>query len=126
VRPRFIWPLRIVLVPYAALLVAQPVLAGRFLEGSFEALRPHGEIGGGLIPLTWLVFFAALLAWRPGRLGALPLATSAVLSVLMIVQVVAGYSRALGVHLPLGVAIIATGLTMLGWAWSPRRLRGVA
>jgi hypothetical protein len=118
--------LRVLLVPYAALLVAQPVLAGRFLEGSFEALKPHGDIGGGLIPLTWMVLIAAVLTWRPGRLGAFPLVASGLLSVLMIVQVTAGYSRALGVHLPLGVAIVATGIAMLGWAWSPRRKRGAA
>jgi hypothetical protein len=125
-RTGFIWPLRLLLVPYAALLVAQPVLAGRFLEGSFDALKPHGDIGGGLVPLTWIVLFAAVLAWRPGRLGAFPLVASGLLSVLVIVQVVAGYSRALGVHLPLGVAIVATGVAMLGWAWSPRRTRGAA
>lgn len=109
-------------MPYAALIVSQPVLAGRFLEGSYEALKPHGAIGGGLIPLTWIVGAAAFLAWRPGRFGPFPLVASGLLSALMIVQVVAGYSRTLGVHLPLGVAIVATGLAMLGWAWSPRRL----
>lgn len=117
-----LWPLRIVLVPYAALLVAQPVLAGRFLEGSYEALKPHGAIGGGIIPLTWIVCAAAFLAWRPGRLSPFPLVASGLVSVLTVVQVVAGYNRSLGVHLPLGVAIVATGLAMLGWAWSPRRL----
>ncbi|MDV3222149.1 hypothetical protein [Intrasporangium sp.] len=125
-RTGFLWLLRILLVPYAALLVAQPLLAGRFLEGSFESLKPHGDIGSMLIPLTWVVLVAAVLAWRPGRLGAFPLAVTALLSVLVVIQVVAGYSRTLGVHLPLGVGIVATGLALLGWAWSPRRTRGAA
>lgn len=124
-RPRrvFLWPLRVVVLPYAALLAAQPLLAGRFLEGAYEALKPHGAIGGGLIPLTWLVLGASVLVWRPGRFGAFPVVASGLLSVLIVAQVVAGYSRALGVHLPLGVAIVATGLAIAGWAWSPRRLR---
>ncbi|MBZ2194941.1 hypothetical protein [Occultella gossypii] len=118
-----LWILRILTGIQAIMLLAQPVFAGRFLDGDYPALSTHGSNGLALTALAWLVVLAAVLAWRPGRLPAWPIALACVCSFGFPVQLGMGYSRHLAVHLTLGVGLVATGLALAIWAWWPGRAR---
>ncbi|WP_163544489.1 hypothetical protein [Occultella kanbiaonis] len=118
-----LWILRILTGIQATMLLAQPVLAGRFLDGHFPALSTHGSNGLALTGFALLVVLAAVLAWRPGRLPAWPIALACVCSFGPPVQLGMGYSRQLAVHLTLGVSLVAAGLALAIWAWWPGRAR---
>jgi hypothetical protein len=118
-----LWVLRIVSGIQAVLLLAQPILAGRFLDGDFPSLSTHGANGLALMGLAWLVVIAAVLAWRPGRLPAWPVAVSVACAFLLPIQLGMGHARLLAVHLILGVALVAAGVAVAIWAWRPGRAR---
>ncbi len=105
------------------LLLAQPILAGRFLDGDFPSLSQHGAVGLLLMGLAWLVVIAAVLAWRPGRLPAWPIAVAAACAFLLPIQLGMGHARMLAVHLILGVGLVAAGVAVAIWAWRPGRAR---
>ena len=102
------------------LLWTQPLLIGLFLGGDFDKLAAHAAVGGVLVALTLRAVPASvpgLAAGRPARLGgrgrARPWWPAAV------VQIAAGYQRNLGLHVPLGVALAAAGLSVAIRAWWP-------
>jgi hypothetical protein len=114
------WPLlffRTVVTCEAVLALGQAVLAGSFLSGHYRALDLHAlnATATGLTALAQTM--AALLLWRPGRGPGWPALASAVLFGVEAGQIALGYGRVLAVHVPLGVAIIACTLLMLGHAW---------
>lgn len=120
-RPGWRWPLRII-APLLALLVwTQPLLMGLFLGGDFDKLAVHAAVGGGLTGLAGIQFLVAVPAWRPGGLPGWVAAVGAAMWVGAIVQIVAGYQRNLGLHLPLGVAIALAGTSVAVRAWLPPR-----
>lgn len=104
---------------HTALLIVQPVLAGRFLSGEFGMLAAHSSLGGVVLFAGMLQFVGSVALWWPGRRGGWPIAVAAATIVLEVVQLTAGYSRALGLHLPLGVALVAAGIGFAVWAWLP-------
>ncbi len=106
-----------------SLLIAQPVLAGRFLDGDFPSLATHGGVGIALMLLAWLVVVAALLAWRPGRLPGWPVLVSLACAMLLPIQLGMGHARFLAVHLALGVTLVAAGVVVAAWAWRPGRAK---
>lgn len=110
-----------VLGMHAALVVAQPFLAGMFLSGLVDAIQVHGIIGSTLPALGLLQIIAAVLLWRPGRGPLWPLQISSVLFFAEGFQVLMGYTGALAMHLPLGVAIVASTVAMFIWSlvWRP-------
>ena len=110
-----------VLGVHAALVVAQPFLAGMFLSGLVDAIRVHAIIGSTLPALGLLQVAAAWVLWRPGGGPLWPLQISAVLVLAEGLQVAMGYTGALAMHLPLGVAIVAGTVVMFIWslAWRP-------
>jgi hypothetical protein len=118
-----LWILRILSGIQAVLLVSQPVLAGRFLDGDFPSLSTHGNVGIGLMGVAWLVVVAAVLAWRPGRLPAWPVAVACACAMLLPIQLGMGHARFLAVHLLLGVGLVAAGVALALWAWRPGRAR---
>jgi len=63
-------------------VLAQPVLAGLYLSGEFDALAVHGAIAGVVILLAMVLVGAALLVWiiGRGRLWPLPVAVAAFLA----------------------------------------------
>jgi hypothetical protein len=98
------------------LVLFQAAMAGQFLSGNATALTMH-EIGAHT---TWtvsiIVAIAALVAWRRGRLpGWVALIGGPALPVVFYLQEVAGYVRALSVHVPLGVGLLGLSLVLL-WA----------
>lgn len=64
---RTLWLLRATLVAHAAAAAAQPVLAGRYLSGDFDALGLHGANAGIVLLLDLTAFGAAVLYWLVGR-----------------------------------------------------------
>ncbi len=110
------WSLRVGFGVQAGLAAAQPMLAGSYLSGNLDAISVHSAIGGNLPVVGFLALILAVLHWRPGRGPAWPALTMVVLSVLIVVQANAGYSRTLGLHIPLGVAIVGTTVGLFGWS----------
>lgn len=110
-----------VLGMHAAMVVTQPFLAGMFLSGLVDAIQVHGIIGSALPAVGLLQIVTAVLLWRPGGGPLWPLQISSVLFLAEGFQVVMGYTGALGMHLPLGVAIVAGTVAMFIWSlvWRP-------
>ncbi|MGI8691491.1 MAG: hypothetical protein ACR2JK_01135 [Geodermatophilaceae bacterium] len=117
------WFLRAGFGVMAGLAVAQPVLAGSYLSGNLDAISVHTAIGGTLPVVGFLALILAVLHWWPGRGPAWPALVMVVLTVLIVVQANAGYSRTLGLHVPLGVAIVGTTVGLFGWSVFGRDLR---
>jgi hypothetical protein len=112
--------LRTVVTVHALAVFAQPVLAGQFLDGNTAMVAVHGGVAV-LIELVGLVQIPfAVLLWRPGRGPLWPTGLSVLLFLAEGMQAGFGYTRMLAVHVPLGVAIVATMLLLLVWVWRPR------
>lgn len=113
------WPgkaLRVVAGVQAMLLFLQTVLAGHLLAGNAVARSVHQELGTEGI--TWVALSAivlAVLAWRPGRGPAWPIAATAVAFSAVIVQIGMGFEGRVSVHVPLGAAILAIYLALALW-----------
>ncbi len=106
--------LRIVVVLTTLLVLAQPFLAGAYLQGQFDALGLHELNANAISGLALIQVFAALAYWRIGRGAAAPVFAAVALLVLLIVQLSMGYARLMVVHIPLGVAIVGFAVTMIG------------
>lgn len=116
-----VWTWRVWMLLYLTGVVAQPVLAGAYLQGNYDAIGLHGVNGTVLLSLMALVAGALAVACAvTARAAWWPVAAVVALFVAQGVQIGMGYSRALVVHVPLGVGIVVTvaGLTL--WVWSPR------
>jgi hypothetical protein len=114
------WVFRIVVTVEAVLAFNQAVFAGRFINGDYGAVATHstGAAVTGLVLLVEAV--AAVLLWRPGRGPGWPIPAALGLFLLVGVQIALGFTRALAVHVPLGVTIIVLDTLMLVWAWRYR------
>lgn len=115
-----VWLLRALVVLNAALVLAQPVLAGLFVTGDVGMLRLHSTIAGFLTALAFLQFVAAILLWRPGRGPAWPIWASLGFFLAVEVQGGLGYARAVGLHIPAGVLLFGFTVAMVIAVWSPK------
>lgn len=108
---------------HAVLAFGQSILAGAYLSGSLDAMAVHGAIGSGLTALVMLQGLVCLLFWFPGRGPWWPFVATVVLFFAESVQVGMGYARTLGLHIPLGVALITCIVAMFVWSlvWRPKR-----
>ena len=111
--------LRIVLVLHAALIVAQPILAGYFLSGNVDAMNIHGPIGSSVWLVALIQFVVAAIYWLGGGGRSWPTVLTAVLFVAEFVQLVVGYQRNFAIHIPLGTAIVITVVWMTVWSFRP-------
>lgn len=107
---------RVVAVLHAVMTVVQAFAAGALLQASDAGLVVHQAVGGTLLLVAMLQVPLAVLAWRPGRLSPWPIAVSGALVVAETAQVAIGYVGVLAVHVPLGVAIVATAVALAWWA----------
>ncbi|TWD79328.1 hypothetical protein FB561_0385 [Kribbella amoyensis] len=124
-RPRAtLWGLRIVLLLHAALVVAQPILAGYFLSGEVDAMAIHGPIGSTVWMVAMTQFAVAVLYWRPGGGRAWPALVTLVLFFAEFVQLTFGYLQNFAVHVPLGTAIVTTVVLMSVWSFRASARRG--
>jgi hypothetical protein len=96
----------------------QPVFAGRFLSGDFGMLGVHRDNATYVGVLSIAVTVAALVAWRVCRVpGRIVLALSLVGPVAA-VEIFLGYARTLGIHVPLGAAVVALSGWLAVWVWT--------
>ncbi len=117
-KPWVRWSLRGIMTLVAMDAYTQAVLAGRFLSGDVGMLLGHRYNGtDGLVPLSVALIVVTVIAWRTGQVSGHLVALSVVLTGLIVVQIVMGFSRVLGVHIPLGVGIIALATVLAVWAW---------
>lgn len=115
-----LWLFRVVVSGHTLVLIAQPFLAGRFLAGDFNMLSAHERVGNLLMPVGMTMVVAALLLWRPGRGPAWPIPVATAVTMASGIQLGAGYDRNLGLHVPLGVGLVVTGVYLTAWAWTDR------
>jgi hypothetical protein len=106
------------------MLWTQPLLIGLFLAGEFDRLAAHATVGGILVLVVFIQFLLSIPAWRLGGVPGWVVAVCAAMVTGAGVQVAAGYQRNLGLHVPLGVALAATGTAVVIAAWLPARLVG--
>ncbi|MFD7901302.1 hypothetical protein ACFV4F_04750 [Kitasatospora sp. NPDC059722] len=114
------WPLillRVTSTTLGLLAVLQVMLAGSFLNGTYESLKDHEGNAMTLATVAVLQLAVAVLVRWPGRGPLWPLWSTAVLTVAVIGQITAGYGRALGVHVTLGVLLVSGILFALVGAW---------
>jgi hypothetical protein len=106
-KPRqLVWILRAVVFLHAALLLAQALFAGQFLEGSRAALRWRGFNGTTVIMSVALVHcILAFVAWRKRLQSAGFLVGSVALYITEGAQIGFGFGDRLELHVPLGVLI---------------------
>ena len=112
--------LRLIVTVHCGLILLQAVLAGQYLSGGFDAIAVHRANAGFVLLVGWAQAVAALLLWRPGRGPAWPLGASALVCVAELMQMAAGTSRELGLHVPLGVTLFGAMAALTGWAWARR------
>jgi hypothetical protein len=126
VSPR--WPIALVRVLAVITLLqvlTQAALAGGFITGRLGYLNVH-SINGSLLMMTVMALGAAtILLIRPGRGPWWPLAFTVALWWLCAMQVGFGFARLVGMHIPLGVAIMAliSGFTWWSFAYRPNTKR---
>jgi hypothetical protein len=123
-RPRItLWTLRLLLTVHLVAVLAQPVLAGRFLTGDVDAIEVHGLVGS-LLALVAMALVAGALAYvvcGRGRLWVLPVTVLVFLADGF--QIGMGHSRQLHLHIPLGVAIVVVAVLLTAWVWTPSAAR---
>ena len=119
----FRWILVVILGLHAGLAFGQSVLAGMYLSGSLDAMELHGAIGSSLTVVVMLQGLVSLLFFFPGGGPIWPFLAAVVLFFVDGLQVGMGYARTLGLHVPLGVAIILTTVLMFVWSlrWKPKQ-----
>lgn len=123
-RPRVsLWALRLTLLPHAAFLVAQPILAGYFLSGEVDAIAIHGPIGSTMWMWAMIQFVAAMFYWLAGRGRAWPALVTVVLFFAEFVQLTFGHLQNFAVHVPLGTALVVTVVWMTVWSFTPAARR---
>jgi hypothetical protein len=123
-RPRVsLWTLRILLTGHLVAVLAQPVLAGRYLTGDVDAITAHGLIGS-LLALVAMALMVGALAYVVGGRGPLwVLPATALVFLAEGFQIGMGYSRQLELHIPLGVAITVAAVLLATWVWTPAAAR---
>lgn len=122
-RPRLsLWLLRTTATLHLVLVLAQPVLAGLFLTGNVDAIAVHGAVGSSVALVDMAMIGAAIIyVLAKGRLWVLPGMVALFLASGL--QIGMGFSRQLGIHVPLGVVIVTLAVLLAVWVWTPAASR---
>lgn len=112
------WLLRLVVTAQTIDAFLQPVFEGRFLSGDFAMLSLHRTNGTFVGALSMTAMVVALVAWRLAGVPGRVVAGVVVLGPLAGLQIFLGFSRVLGIHVPLGVALIALSGWLVVWLWT--------
>ncbi len=114
--------LRIITLVHAALCIAQPITMGQYLAGNLDTITWHGAGGDGIVLVALLMIVVAVLyAIAGGRIWI-----AILVPVLFLVegfQVGMGWSRQLGIHVPLGVGVVIMAILLAIIVWLPRASR---
>jgi len=105
-------------------LLTQPMLIGLFLSGGDRSKLKAHEIGGSAVWATgFLLVIAAILAWRLAHWPARVVVWCLGLFVGETFQLMMGYDRHLGIHVPLGVLLTVMASFLYAWAYKPQVTR---
>jgi hypothetical protein len=108
--------LRAVISAHVIAIFGQPVFAGAFLSGNYDALRWHAAGANVVTSIGYLQLIAAIVIWVRLRRVWPFLATVAVVAA-ETVQYIAGKDGALWLHLPLGVMTIVAVVVLFIAVW---------
>jgi hypothetical protein len=100
----------------AALAVVQAVFAGSFLGGQYDALMLHSV---GARASTVLAVVPVIVLWLVSRTGGprWTIAVGTLVTVLLVAEFASGELRLTGLHIPLGVLLIAGILQLTASVW---------
>ncbi|MFE7526384.1 hypothetical protein ACFU7Y_11735 [Kitasatospora sp. NPDC057542] len=116
--------LRALAAAHTTAVFGQPVFAGVYLSGDYDALTWHATGANAVTSLGYVQLIAALVLWIRLR-RAWPLAATLAVVAAETVQYFAGLDGALWLHLPLGVATITATVVLTIALWRtplpPRR-----
>lgn len=115
------WPIVVirsltVLILLQALI--QAALAGGFITGDVGLLGLHSANGILLLLTTTALLPATVLLVRPGRGPWWPIVAGLVLWTAVVVQAGLGFARLVGLHIPVGTAIVGLTAALTWWAFS--------
>lgn len=120
------WPIiviRLLAVVVLLQVLAQAALAGGFVTGDVGLLGLHSA-NAILLTLTSAALMpATILLVRPGRGPWWPIAVSVALWSAVVFQVGLGFSRQVGLHIPVGMSIMGLTAAFTWWAFSYRPAR---
>lgn len=102
-------------------VLTQAALAGGFITGNVNLLGLHSANGITLVLTAGALLPAAIFLLRPGRGPWWPIVFSIVFWWLIALQVGFGFTRQVGLHIPIGVAIMSL---ISGFAWWTGSYRG--
>jgi hypothetical protein len=120
----YIGTLRAILVLHALAVLTQAVLAGQFLSGIDRPVVIHEAIGWAIVSLSILQVTFAFLVTKMQRNSLWFVIVNFTVFLGESLQVVTGYGRFLGVHIPLGVIIFGTLVWQLDFVFRKRALSG--
>lgn len=112
-----LWLLRSLALLFLLAVLAQPVFAGLYLSGDWDALALHS---GNAVVVESLGFFltvAGLLYWLAGRGRGRVALCCAALWFVAEMQAGFGYARMLGLHVPLGVTVVTVSVLFTVWVF---------
>jgi hypothetical protein len=108
---------RAALVLLLVAVASQPVTMGLYLSGRYPMMGWHGLVGSIVAALALVVVGLTLLyAVAGGRLWPVPVTVGMFLACGF--QIGMGYARNLGIHVPLGVAVVSAALLLTVWSWT--------
>ena len=109
---------------HVVLLLTQPILIGLFLSGGDRSKLTAHEIGGSAVWVTGLLLVvASIVAWRIAHWPARVVVWCLGLFVGETLQLMMGYDRHLGIHVPLGVLLAIMASFLYAWAYKPQATR---
>ena len=109
-----LYVLRVAAGVHALGVCLQPVFAGVYLDGSPAGMRMHEPTGLVVVALGIVQLLVATFWWRAGGRWVAPSAGLVIVAG-EVVQVAMGYSRQLAIHIPLGVALVASAVAFAVW-----------
>ncbi|MQY36997.1 hypothetical protein SRB17_49990 [Streptomyces sp. RB17] len=110
------WMLRAVVSVHTVAIFGQPVFAGVYLSGDYDALRWHATGADVVTSLGGVQLIAAVVVWVRLR-RAWPFVATLALVAAETVQYFAGMDGALWLHLPLGVLTIVALAVLFIAVW---------
>lgn len=116
------WALRALVSAHVVAILGQPVSAGVYLSGEFDALGWHATDADIVTSLGYLQVVAAVVVWVRLRQGWPFVATLALVAA-ETVQYFAGLDGALWLHFPLGVLTIVALVVLFIAVWRRPLLR---
>jgi hypothetical protein len=126
-RPARRWPIvviRVLAVVVLLQVLIQAALAGGFVTGDVGLLGLHSANALLLALTSGALLPATVLLVRPGRGPWWPIVVSLTLFSTVVFQIGLGFARLVGLHIPLGVAVMGLTAALTWWAFSYRPARG--